>query len=335
MEDTGVDVTYQENMEKQPTRKPAPIVVGIIVIGIIIVLTVSLYNIVSGGLLPKRVRERLEVVDKILTELETSDMDYEQQIDMLDNVAVELSNVKEGASDYGKLQEFLIKEEVSKRANRATDILQNMSNELLDDITSTIKDVIKATVYTGYEKIGEGYLYKIPLLTNVMDEGYIEQINSEIQENLISKVETMLQKAGNFYEPYEINYEVHIKEMVGEVYPLSIVIESKYSGDYNNYIVYNLDGLTGKKLDVLELKGITRTEFLKMAREACGKKFKELYTGQADTELYNQMFDKTISPLNITTDIPVFLNDEGKIIIIGNVYSLSGSESYLYEIPLN
>ena len=47
------------------------------------------------------------------------------------------------------------------------------------------------------------------------------------------------------------------------------------------------------------------------------------------------MFDKTISPLNITTDIPVFLNDEGKIIIIGNVYSLSGSESYLYEIPLN
>lgn len=132
-----------------------------------------------------------------------------------------------------------------------------------------------------------------------------------------------------------IGYEAFVN---GDVLSLLIVKETVY--DLTEYHVYNLDLSTGKQLTregLLEKLAVSEADFKAAAETAVEKTFVNRYGEKEksyDQDFYQEQLDRSLSKENLEKT-EIYLDAEGKAVLVADIYAMAGATSYPTRISLN
>ena len=181
------------------------------------------------------------------------------------------------------------------------------------------------------------YSYHVPQIDD--DTPGTAEINSEIAAVYGGLVERSLNEIeqGELTGCASITYEAY---QSGDIFSL-VLLCTEYFGGYEEYGTYNYDTRKGVRLGnekVLEKKGLTGEEYLSALRRAAAKYYDNLYFNQWDemgewclAGAYQERRAFTISDRNITMDLPLYIDNSGKLHTIVPIGSHVGAD-WLNEI---
>lgn len=176
------------------------------------------------------------------------------------------------------------------------------------------------------------YSYHVPQIDD--DTPGAAAINSEIATVYGGLVEKSLKEIeqGNLTGCASIAYETY---QSGDIFSL-VLLCTEYFGEYEEYGTYNYDTREGVRLGnekVLERKGLTGEEYLPALRRAAAKYYDNLYFNRWDemgewclAGAYQERRAFTVSERNITLDLPLYLDNSGKLHTIVPVGSHIGAD---------
>lgn len=176
------------------------------------------------------------------------------------------------------------------------------------------------TVYsTSYETVN----YNIPNIVSI-DSAYAKEINSELNE-LINDISEQIS-----YGSVHIYQNDYLVALNGNV--LSLMLGFVYNGGYCSYNVYNINVVSGQKVpssEILQNKNISEQTFLTSLREMNEAYFLERYSRELSSQIpyYDEFFNKASSDEFCNMNIPVFLDDSGKLKVAIHYPSLAGPDS--------
>ncbi len=215
-------------------------------------------------------------------------------------------------------------------------------------------DESKEIVYSSYEiTLANQYSYKIPYININLKN--IDTINNEIEKYYKTDLEEVLaeyqsiEKDNKFYtlSIMEIKYNAYINNNI-----LSLVIETLHTGGLKVYKVYNVDiydGTVIENLDLIKLKQVKESDLENKLKELYKAKFIEEYGTKDDVQtlqwpkteiqeranFYDEQLQLTISSSNCSAKkVPMFLNANGNICVVANIYAMDGGESYNHIIEV-
>ena len=181
------------------------------------------------------------------------------------------------------------------------------------------------------------YSYHVPQIDD--DTPGTAEINSEIAAVYGGLVERSLNEIeqGELTGCASITYEAYQN---GDIFSL-VLLCTEYFGGYEEYGTYNYDTRKGVRLGnekVLEKKGLTGEEYLSALRRAAAKYYDNLYFNQWDemgewclAGAYQERRAFTVSERNITMDLPLYIDNSGKLHTIVPIGSHVGAD-WLNEI---
>ena len=161
--------------------------------------------------------------------------------------------------------------------------------------------------------------YHVPQIDD--DTPGAAEINSEIAAVYGGLVERSLNeiKQGELTGCASITYEAY---QSGDIFSLVLLCTEYFEG-YEEYGTYNYDTREGVRLGnekVLEKKGLTGEEYLSALRRAAVKYYDNLYFNQWDemgewclAGAYQERRAFTVSERNITMDLPLYIDNSGKL----------------------
>lgn len=132
-----------------------------------------------------------------------------------------------------------------------------------------------------------------------------------------------------------IDYYAYLNDRI-----FSLVIYAESMFDLGLYRVYNFDTETGKRLNTEELMNKLQitdyTErFTQIAQDAFSKQWGETRDPSShDYDLYVSQKAKNSSKENIDKAMP-YVAEDGKVMVVLNVYSLAGAEKYPQVLPVS
>ncbi len=188
---------------------------------------------------------------------------------------------------------------------------------------------------TGMDESGTSYSYCVPQLRCKTPDA--ERINKEIAEEFGGIVEEMrdTMAQGCSVHCYNINYETFLH---GDY--LALLVYSEHANDCVYYRVYTIDCVTGAQVtnsELLSYVGVREGEFLTLAKERAVQVFDEKYAGMsADMQdsAATQQREFSASNENINADMRMFLDEDGRLMLISAIGSLAGASSYEEIYPL-
>lgn len=163
------------------------------------------------------------------------------------------------------------------------------------------------------------YSYHVPQIDD--DTPGVAEINSEIAAVYGGLVERSLNEIeqGELTGCASITYEAY---QSGDIFSLVLLCTEYFEG-YEEYGTYNYDTREGVRLGnekVLEKKGLTGEEYLSALRRAAVKYYDNLYFNQWDemgewclAGAYQERRAFTVSERNITMDLPLYIDNSGKL----------------------
>jgi len=163
------------------------------------------------------------------------------------------------------------------------------------------------------------YSYHVPQIDD--DTPGAAEINSEIAAVYGGLVERSLNEIeqGELTGCASITYEAY---QSGDIFSLVLLCTEYFEG-YEEYGTYNYDTREGVRLGnekVLEKKGLTGEEYLSALRRAAVKYYDNLYFNQWDemgewclAGAYQERRAFTVSDRNITMDLPLYIDNSGKL----------------------
>lgn len=172
------------------------------------------------------------------------------------------------------------------------------------------------------------YSYALPLICGVDTED-AAAANDAVKDIFNNDIQPELEamQDGVSLTVYNVGYEYVCYKGLTSVL---ISVDTDWGSSY--YYCFNFDeqGKAVSNSDLLERKGVGKDEFVqaasKLMDEACGlKDIPEDMSADAA-----QVRERTLSAENCSTEMPMYLNSEGKLCFVGRVYSLAGADSYLH-----
>ena len=163
------------------------------------------------------------------------------------------------------------------------------------------------------------YSYHVPQIDD--DTPGAAEINSEIAAVYGGLVERSLNEIeqGELTGCASITYEAY---QSGDIFSLVLLCTEYFEG-YEEYGTYNYDTRKGVRLGnekVLEKKGLTGEEYLSALRRAAVKYYDNLYFNQWDemgewclAGAYQERRAFTVTERNITMDLPLYIDNSGKL----------------------
>lgn len=201
-------------------------------------------------------------------------------------------------------------------------------NETLNEVTEqqvTKIDEEKEIVYSVFDKeydyFDEKTQVEIPAFNINTEE--IKELNSKIEEEYQEVAE-----ANEEFGSTEVTYEYYVNDDI-----VSLVIKKSYlEASQDTYEVYNVNQKTGtvlEKEDILTAKNITVDAYEAKIAEQISAKFDETTAAFKEMVGYEEIKEKNDSKENCSLEnTEVYINEEGKLSYIANVYSLAGAEKY-------
>lgn len=203
-----------------------------------------------------------------------------------------------------------------------------IDNDTLNEVTEqqvTKIDEEKEIVYSVFDKeydyFDEKTQVEIPAFNINTEE--IKELNSKIEEEYQEVAE-----ANEGLGSTEVTYEYYVNDDI-----VSLVLKKSYlEASQDTYEVYNVNQKTGtvlEKEDVLTAKNITVDDYEAKIAEQISAKFDETTVAFKEMVGYEEIKEKNDSKENCSLEnTEVYINEEGKLSYIANVYSLAGAEKY-------
>lgn len=201
-------------------------------------------------------------------------------------------------------------------------------NKTLNEVTEqqiTKIDEEKEIVYSVFDKeydyFDEKTQVEIPAFNINTEE--IKELNSKIEEEYQEVAE-----ANEEFGATEVTYEYYVNDDI-----VSLVITKTYlEASQITYEVYNVNQKTGtvlEKEDILTAKNITVDDYEVEIAKQISAKFEENTAAFKEMGGYEELKEKNNSKENCSLEnTEVYINEEGKLSYIANVYSLAGADKY-------
>ncbi len=207
---------------------------------------------------------------------------------------------------------------------------EDIEGPLAQYVQTAVKETL--TSVNDYGQTTQIISLRIPKLLPFSADATAAQ--AEIQSKFDPKLAELREEISKGFTSYthSIDYSAYLNGSV-----LSVVIQNRSTIDLINYYVYNFDIETGKRLDnealmhKLQITDFTE-KFTQIAKNAFEAKW-GTSSGTQDT-LYTTQKVKNISQENISKAMP-YVAEDGKIMVILNIYSLAGAEYYPEVFPLS
>lgn len=153
-------------------------------------------------------------------------------------------------------------------------------------------------------------------------DSYITEVRTDYAEGLSSSTQF-------------IDYKAYLNDAI-----FSLVIQTQSVYDSCSYLVYNFDIENGKRLNTEELMNKLQItdyteKFTQIAQDAFSKQWGEERDPSAnDYDLYVSQKAKNSSKENIDKAMP-YVTEDGKVMVVLNIYSLAGAEKYPQVLPVS
>lgn len=192
-------------------------------------------------------------------------------------------------------------------------------------------------VVDAYSEDFGGRKFNIPKITLSGDS--VANINAEIWRNLYDGVVVEIldwwnqeHDEGDEYITYNWYINNDILSLVVESHPVHWV--------WVDYYVYNISVSTGERIssnDLISMMGLSQAEYFDTVKQALGSAYfqgRESYIAQMGyDDFFRIQLENTISDENIRNCVP-YLDDNGRLCIIGAIYSLAAADFYYHEVNL-
>lgn len=240
-----------------------------------------------------------------------------------------------GLSGYLVYDKFMDKEEPPAVNETTNNNIQtdNSNKKVLK------KDESKDVVYDyAYDKTSEK-ISKMPYIN--INSVYADSINKKIEDIIKNDEYTIENNTLKSTSPTGgawITYKSFINDNI-----LSIILYEDFiaSNNSHKYYSYNIDIYTGEEVtnkDLVKLKNINESDF----EAKLSNTFKEAYPfdkyypesqyGNEGKDFATQMYNKTTELQNCSIDNPMFLNENGELMVVLGVYYYAGGEGATYSI---
>lgn len=173
----------------------------------------------------------------------------------------------------------------------------------------------------------EDYVLRLPQLKSSSDSA------KALNKKICDEYEEIIEKS---IETFELECVVYDKiswesYLYNDIISIVITRRDYMSESYRDYSVYNFNVKTEKEVtnsEILKLTGLTESEFIKKAKSAAEKEFKrtQSYNPGID-DFYKECLGKTVSDKNITSSLPMFIDDNGVLNTIVVLYQVGGGET--------
>ncbi len=162
----------------------------------------------------------------------------------------------------------------------------------------------------------------LPLIT--LDCPGAAEINDEIESGF---------RYLTYTDYAHVRYEVFKSDSTSV---LSIVLIEDYETDSRYYTPFNLDLVTGERMDgeaLLRFLGLDTEDVTEAELTVMGTEFEQTYGSMAEDarDFWQDQYDRTVSPDNAETE-RLWLGDGGVLYFAAKIYSLAGAE--YYESPM-
>lgn len=186
------------------------------------------------------------------------------------------------------------------------------------------------------DSVGNVYNYHFHVPQLASSGGDARELNAEISRDLggIVSDERSTMESGNSMFCYSVTWESFWH---GSVVNILVTMETDFG--FTDYRVYGYDFASGEELDsedIFELAGYSESQFLSLARAAVEAEFEEYgaFAKDSDPDFYQQQKDWTLSDRNINDDMMLYWDDNGDIILVADIASFAGADSYYHLVPL-
>lgn len=213
-----------------------------------------------------------------------------------------------------------------------TESLETSADITYEYSSDLVTDAYWDTLYDGYfsQKI---LCYHIPQINK--DGASISDINTKIYNQL----DDILQK--DVYTGMES--ENYFPQLSGMAYSwkqnenlLSIIVETNQNGwVWTDYDVYNIFIDTGNEASIEEVAAmydLSEEQYFDLAKTTL-EKYLELLRNSLNASVndtvFNDIVEHTLADENVRASIP-YINANGDLCIVANVYSLAGADSYFH-----
>lgn len=158
-----------------------------------------------------------------------------------------------------------------------------------------------------------------------------EACQKEIQDIYYPLAEEISTDSAKGFWPVllSVEFEAYLNDGI-----LSLVICEQTNYDTSHYRVYNFDTATGVRLDSAALaEKLAITDYAQKVKQVAQAAFEQRYGFWQDDPLYAQQHAATVSEENVAKGL-LYLAEEGKPIVVMDIYSCAGAPYYSHAIPL-
>lgn len=209
------------------------------------------------------------------------------------------------------------------------EIIDFMAEKLATEDELEIVDVLNDEgVYTDSVGNEYNYTYRIPGISGVNTDEVIafnEKMDDIYNNIVLPEYQTM--EAECSLSVIEIDYELSYNDGI-----YSIMVYLIYDYDYQEYMSFSFygDGTEASNADILSSANMTAEEFEQQAKaiveETCFGYDYDMDVDEEYLEMLKEMEQQTYD--EITADIPMYLNEDGKLAFIATVYVPAGAGAY-------
>lgn len=195
-------------------------------------------------------------------------------------------------------------------------------------VQTDINEII--VISDSYGRIKQSIPVCIPKLVPFSEDAIACQ--KEIQDRFEPKLKEMRQNAANGYSDIyaQIEHFVYLNDSI-----LSVVIHERTMFDSSAFTVYNFDIESGRQLNTQELMSkLQITDYIEKFTQAAKKAFEANYGHFNHDDFYQTQLATTVSKENIDKVKP-YVAENGKVMIIINIYPMAGAAYYPEAVPLS
>lgn len=204
---------------------------------------------------------------------------------------------------------------VTFESNSTTYFVRPFEEKLL---SLKLTDLINETnIISDEEDTANKYSYRIPTFYNENSLDSITKINQTFTDYYNNFIDPELEKnnEGSPINITSVDYSYSIHQNV-----LSIYLQDETNNDTNQYISGNisLDGESVTNSDLIKIAGFTQDEVIGSI------------TNQLEDLTDEEYKEKTLAEDNCNINLPMWINDDGNLIVVVKIYS-SNNAGYYYK----
>lgn len=175
--------------------------------------------------------------------------------------------------------------------------------------------------------------FQVPLVNLNSDDAYA--CNMALQE-LADAVIADAQEAAKTHSGLVnqgISYEAWVQDRM-----LVLLVTVEHVWDCNRYLAYTFDLDSGELLDhsgVASRLGYSPDDLEAKLAQGVEREYRETYEGmeEMDARFYTIQLDRCLEADNLS-QAQLYPDQTGKLMVVANIYSLTGEDSYIHNFPL-